>query len=89
MNLLFFTLLPSIFQKLTALFSDYAFLWTQDINTVFKEFLAGNLRCRPQPLDANGGEESPELPGDGRDTRASIQSRNSSVKFMTKDIRLV
>uniref|UniRef100_A0A7M5WU63 Dynein heavy chain tail domain-containing protein n=1 Tax=Clytia hemisphaerica TaxID=252671 RepID=A0A7M5WU63_9CNID len=26
-------------KKLTALFSDYAFLWTQDINTVFKNFL--------------------------------------------------
>jgi len=76
------------------LFKDYAFLWTQDINTVFKEFLAGNLQSRPQYGDEDEGGDGKESveprsasEAEGRLTRASLHSRSSSVKFIIKEIR--
>ena len=37
-----------VFQKLLEIFSDYAFLWLQDVNNTFDEFLRGKLT--PNPL---------------------------------------
>lgn len=43
-----FVLWLSHLQKLLEIFSDYAFLWLQDVNITFEEFLRGNLT--PNPL---------------------------------------
>ncbi|XP_057302207.1 uncharacterized protein LOC130636487 isoform X2 [Hydractinia symbiolongicarpus] len=34
-------------KNLTNIFKDYAFLWTQDVNHTFREFLKGNISNRP------------------------------------------
>lgn len=39
---------PLWFQKLIEIFGDYAFLWLQDVNLTFEEFLRGKLS--PNPL---------------------------------------
>jgi len=36
------------FKKLIEIFGDYSFLWLQDVNFTFEEFLRGNLS--PNPL---------------------------------------
>ena len=50
-------------QKLLEIFSDYAFLWLQDVNITFDEFLRGNLTPNPlrSPYRTRAGSTKQQL----------------------------
>lgn len=65
-----------LFQEILATFREYAFLWMQDVQRTFKEFLAGNIVAHPRKMNRSEAIRS----------RASQHSEKSK-KEREKDVR--
>ncbi|XP_071095883.1 uncharacterized protein [Haliotis cracherodii] len=64
-------------KKLLEVFRDYAFLWLQDVNQTFEDFLRGNLS--PNPLRSANRPMTTEIRQQAVE-RTSLHSRASSAK---------